>query len=258
MRKIEKFATSVNGLKITYYKSGSGAPLLFLHGGRTNALTYERLLLHLSKNYTVIAPDVPGYGQSNTPSVPWSFTEYASCMDDFLEKLALEKVAVMGYSMGGGIAAVLASVSSRVSGLILVDASGIQSAAKKRSRQDFRRFLFYMTHPQYARSFGLLAFAQVQFLWKHRLDYRKIASIQRKCFTTSYEHYLQDIKIPTQLVWGDQDWIYPMEVARTYQKKIPKSKLHTVSGNHDWLVYNPLLIPGHVLSSIQPASKSVR
>jgi pimeloyl-ACP methyl ester carboxylesterase len=239
---LEKFTTRINGLTVAYHKFGSGEPLLFLHGGRTHARTYRKLLLHLSKNHTVLAPDIPGYGQSDTPSVAWSFIEYALFMDDLLKRLGIEKTTVVGHSMGGGIAAVLASTSDKVSRLILIDAAGVRGASGEGGPQDLRRLWFYGTHPQHAGSCGTLLFALVQFIWKHRLDWSATTSTRYKCFTTPYEDYLRNIQVPTQLIWGDRDWVYPLDIARAYQEQIPNSELVIVSGNHDWPIYNPLLL----------------
>src|SRR5438045_176580 len=98
MQPETKQTITTNNQQVTYYKFGHGKPLLFLHGGRVRALTFRKLLQHLAQEYTVIAPDIPGYGDSETPKGVWSFTDYAAFFDAFLRDLDLEKVTVMGYS----------------------------------------------------------------------------------------------------------------------------------------------------------------
>ncbi len=242
-----KHVTSVNGLHVTYYSLGNGEPLLFLHGGRVRAKTFKPLLLLLSKKYTVIAPDIPGFGSSDTPQQAWSFAEYGAFFDTFLEQLNIQNATVMGYSMGGGIAANLAAASKRVTKLVLIDASGIHRPKEQRSHHDGQRLWFYLRHPQHVAAFGRLLRDYAQYAWKHRSDYRHMRAIRRACFDALYDDNLRRIVQPTALIWGKDDWIYPIATARAFQEHIPQAKLKIVQGNHDWLVYAPLLIRQHVL-----------
>ena len=49
------------------------------------------------------------------------------------------------------------------------------------------------------------------------------------------------IEIPTLILWGKDDWVFPMETGTKLQQHIPHSTLEIVDGNHDWIVYNPEL-----------------
>jgi len=89
-----KYVITVNGLHVGYYRYGSGPPLLFLHGGRVRARTFKRLLALLAERYTVIAPDIPGFGESDTPHDVWSFANYAVFFDAFLSTLNAEAVTL--------------------------------------------------------------------------------------------------------------------------------------------------------------------
>jgi pimeloyl-ACP methyl ester carboxylesterase len=236
-----KRTAHINGLNITYCQFGSGVPLLFLHGGRVRARTFRRLLVLLSKKYTVIAPDIPGFGGSDTPTAAWSFADYAVFFDDFLSHLNITQATVMGYSMGGGIALNLAAMSKRTACLVLIDASGI-NRKDKGSYHDMRRLRFYLTHPSYTLAFAVLVRDYAQYIWKHRGDRAHMKRIRQTCFETSNSKALRNITVPTRLLWGSDDWIYPLTVAHEFQKRISQATLETVPGNHDWPVYNPLLI----------------
>jgi pimeloyl-ACP methyl ester carboxylesterase len=238
---MEKQTYFINGQSVTIYMYGTGEPLLFLHGGRVEARTFKGLIKHLGKRYRVIAPDVPGYGSSPTPKDEWSFADYAAFFDLLLGKLDLSKVTVVGYSMGGGIALNLAANSARISNLVLIDASGLTEAQAERSRHhDGRRLWFYMTHPQYISTLGILLRDYGLFLWSHRKDYDQLRMIRIKCRQLSNDEAIRRITVPTSIIWGKDDWIYPLEVAYESQRNIPNSELHIVEGNHDWLLYTPL------------------
>lgn len=245
---IEKHKVNINGLTVTYYQLGAGRPLLFLHGGRVRALTFKKMLRLLGRRYQVIAPDIPGYGGSQTPHESWSFTEYAQFFDDFLAQLRLKNVTLVGYSMGGGIALNLAAMSKRIAQLVLVDSAGQRSEQTIGNKhRDLQRLSFYLSHPRYALSLMVLARDYTYFLLKHATDYRHIKRIRQACFGASYEPVIRQLNLSVLLVWGRDDTIYPLENARQLHRKIRNSSLQTVPGNHDWPVYNPSVILDHMI-----------
>lgn len=244
---LQKHETTIDGLNLTYYESGRGSPLLFLHGARVRAITFRRLLLYLSKRYTVIAPDMPGYGSSDTPQEAWSYANYAHFLESFLAELSLHDVTVVGYSMGGAMGFHLAASSTRVSKLILIDPAGVHGKDRISMKdfihlQAYKRLKFYTTHPMYWRAAAILLRDGAQFAWKHRADRRQLARIRSACFSTPHEEALRHIKIPTTLIWGVNDWLIPVSRAEQIQRYVPQATLETVPGNHDWLVYDPLYI----------------
>ena len=67
MRKVQSHMAKVDSKHLNYYQVGNGPWLLFLHGSRVDALTFKKFITLLAQHYTVIAPDIPGYGASFTP-----------------------------------------------------------------------------------------------------------------------------------------------------------------------------------------------
>jgi pimeloyl-ACP methyl ester carboxylesterase len=240
--KVARNTITIDNLRVRYYQLGTGMPLLFLHGGRVRALTFKRSLEELSKHYTVIAPDIPGYGASGTPKDIWSYKDYAVFFEGFLEKLGLNDITLAGYSMGGGIAFNLAAINSRVNRLVLIDASGLHPISAKPNSHDLRRLLFYLKHPSYYAILIALTREYVKFIWKHRDDYWYIQAIRRSCRVTSYEDALRHVTVPTLLLWGRDDWIIPATNATEFQTYMPQAVIKTVEGNHDWPLYKPELL----------------
>ncbi len=97
--------TIIDGVAISYLEHGQGLPVVYLHGGGTEASTNTRLILDLGHNYRVIAPDIPFFGKSGIPIHIKRFEDYSIVFETFLEKLGVSDVIVIGYSFGGGIAA---------------------------------------------------------------------------------------------------------------------------------------------------------
>ena len=240
--KVTRRTLTIDGLNTTYYCLGTGPTLLFLHGGRLRALTFMPLLRLLAQRYTIIAPDLPGYGASATPRETWSYKDYAVFLEAFLAKLQLKNVVLVGYSMGGGIAGNLAANSRRVKRLVLVDAAGCRSVGRRTKRgRSIGRIFFYLRHPSLWGVFWSMGHDYAKYLWKHRYDHAHMKLVRQSCATTSEQAWGQ-ISVPTLLLWGRDDQIIPLKVGQTLQKCIPGSTLEIVSGNHDWLLYNPVLI----------------
>jgi len=244
---MKQLTLTINDQQVAYWRQGKGQSVLFLHGGRVRARTFRKLLVNLAKEYEVIAPDIPGYGSSPTPKKVWSFVDYADFFDDFLAKLNLTNVIVIGYSMGGGVALNMAARSKRVSRLVLIDTSGLTLPEVKMSHHDLSRLWFYLSHPRYLPALYVLVRDYATFLWSHARDFECIQRTRARCQDTSYDETLQDIAVPTDIIWGRQDWIYPLVVADEFQRRIPHAILHIVPGNHDWPVYSPERVVGTVL-----------
>lgn len=100
---------SANGLEIYYQVHGSGSPLVLLHGGLATVNDFGPLLPALSQNRQVIAVELEGHGRTALVGRPLSFENMADDVSALIRQLHLERVDVVGYSLGGGSALHLAS-----------------------------------------------------------------------------------------------------------------------------------------------------
>lgn len=244
---MKKHFLNLQGINLRYYTLGSGKPLLFLHGGRVRALTFKKNLELLSKHFLVIAPDLPGHGDSSTPHELWTFADYAKFFDLFLEQLKLNDVIVIGYSRGGGIALYLTEISDKVSQAIFIDAAGVMKNTHKVLFSDIRRLFFYIIHPHYYSLLISLLKEYIFYHMKHLLDMNGVAKNRNAARSLEYNPKNKKI-IPTYILWGKDDWVLPLEHGYKLHKKIAHSKFEIVEGNHDWILYNPQLFIKKILS----------
>ncbi|WP_433796423.1 alpha/beta fold hydrolase [Actinoplanes sp. CA-252034] len=117
----------IGGRAIAYTIAGHGEPLLLLHGLGGTRRTWDRMIDTLAATHTVIAPDLPGHGDSDAPA-DYSLGAHAAALRDLLVALHHPSVSVVGHSLGGGIALQFAyQFPDRVSRLALISSGGLGS-----------------------------------------------------------------------------------------------------------------------------------
>jgi pimeloyl-ACP methyl ester carboxylesterase len=220
---------SVRGCNITLMRGGSGPPLLFLHGS-SGAGAWLPFMQSLAAKFDVIVPEHPGFGASDNPDWLDTIHDLAYFYLDFLEQLGLERVHLVGVSLGGWIAAELAvRNTSRLASLTLVDAAGIHVSGSKQIdtflRNDEQRIRDFFHDP--ARADEMIARVLKPELedvaMKNRIATAKLAW-QPRAYDPHLRKWLHRINVPTLIIWGANDRLFPMEYAYAYHQLIPGSK----------------------------------
>jgi pimeloyl-ACP methyl ester carboxylesterase len=117
---------TIHGYRRAYRIAGSGPAILLIHGIGDNSTTWNTIQAKLAQRFTVIAPDLLGHGRSDKPRADYSVAAYANGMRDLLSVLEIERVTVVGHSLGGGVAMQFAyQFPHLVERLILVGAGGV-------------------------------------------------------------------------------------------------------------------------------------
>ena len=117
---------TIHGHRRAFVKEGHGPALLLLHGLGCDHTTWLPVIQALSRRYTVIAPDLLGHGLSDKPRADYSVGGYANGMRDLLTVLGIDKVTVVGHSLGGGVAMQFAyQFPERTERMILVATGGL-------------------------------------------------------------------------------------------------------------------------------------
>jgi pimeloyl-ACP methyl ester carboxylesterase len=116
----------IHGYWRAFRMVGSGPPLLLIHGIGDSSETWLKVIPELARRYTVIAPDLLGHGESAKPRADYAIAAYACGMRDLLSVLDVDRVTVVGHSLGGGIAMQFAyQFPDRCERLVLVGSGGI-------------------------------------------------------------------------------------------------------------------------------------
>ena len=112
----------VDGQRLHYVEAGQGEPILLLHGWSGSTFSMRRTIPELANHYRVIALDLLGYGYSGRPAdADYSTDRQAELLIHFMDRLQVDRTTVLGHSMGGGVAMLLAlRHPERVERLVLV------------------------------------------------------------------------------------------------------------------------------------------
>ena len=225
----ESFET-VDGCKTRLMRGGKGAPLVVLHGA-AGAGAWLPYMETLSQSFDVIVPEHPGFGGSDTPGWLDNVSDLAYFYLDFLAQLGLDGVHVVGNSLGGWLGAEIAVRDcARLKSLTLSAAAGIHVKGVPKGdiflwspEQSWRN----MFHDQrIAEEFVARPLSDAEQLaaMKNRLIVAKLAW-QPRLYNPDLAKWLHRIAVPTQLLWGDQDKVFPPAYGSAYRQLIPNAKL---------------------------------
>ncbi|MEM3587473.1 MAG: alpha/beta hydrolase, partial [Candidatus Jordarchaeaceae archaeon] len=98
----------INGVNISYEEAGSGETIVFVHGLWVDRRCWLHQKKHFSKNFKVVTYDLRGHGESDKPSKQYSVWTHGEDLYALIKHLELKQVNVVGHSMGGMVACVLA------------------------------------------------------------------------------------------------------------------------------------------------------
>lgn len=228
----ETFET-VTGCRIRMMRKGQGEPLLFLHGA-SGAQRWLPFMESLAQSHDVIVPEHPGFGASDMPEWLDNVADLAHFYRDLMDHLGLDKVHLVGTSLGGWIAAELATCScEKLKSLTLVAPAGLSVPGVRRpdmfmwSPEELRRKLFH--DPELAKSAPVPATEEeVMLALKNRLTTAKLGWDTRM-HNPQLRKWLHRIQVPTLIIWGDDDQILPLAYGAAYRDLIPASSLEIFS-----------------------------
>ncbi|HXG06618.1 MAG TPA: alpha/beta fold hydrolase [Nitrososphaera sp.] len=221
----------VGDIQVRYADLGSGAPVLLIHGLGGSIESWTNNIDELARTMRVIAIDLPGFGQSDKPKISYTVKFYRDFLVDFIDQIQIDKISVVGSSLGGHIAAEIAiSHPELVEKLVLACPAG----ALPRS---------YRGSPALRRYVKVLESRTVQEVKKvlHTADNKAVddsyaRTVLEKVSAPGSKHAflsalrgstraprltirrLNRIKASTLLLWGKDDIMIPVRFAEPFVK----------------------------------------
>ncbi|NTW24312.1 MAG: alpha/beta hydrolase [Lentimicrobium sp.] len=222
------FADLNGGIKLAYIDEGKGSEtILMIHGLGSYLPAWKKNISELSKNYRVIAVDLPGYGKSSKEPHSGLMTFYAGVIAEFIQKMELGKVNLAGHSMGGQISMVLTLEKPElVKRLILVDPAGFEvfHAGQKNWFKDVmtpnlvRLTTVEAIETNLASNFYRMP-DDARFMIEDRIIMRDADDFEAYCLAVARSVHgmideavidkISGIKVPTLIFFGENDMLIP-------------------------------------------------
>jgi pimeloyl-ACP methyl ester carboxylesterase len=225
----------------------NGPVLVLIHGSNASLFTWEPWVKRLGDTFRIVSMDMPGHGLTGAvPNHDYSQEGMVKFVAEVADRLGLQKFAIAGNSMGGGVAARFAEEHpDRVSALILVDAAGetmlkggdhIPLVFRIARTPVLNQIILHIT-PRSLAEEGLndavvhkeiINDRMIDTYWElARMTGSRAATGERFSlpFDETVKKHISDIKAPTLILWGAQDHLIPVESAHRFQADIPGSQL---------------------------------
>jgi pimeloyl-ACP methyl ester carboxylesterase len=280
---------TVQNLEIFYREAGSrSAPtIVLLHGFPTSSHMFRNLIPALADQFHVVAPDYPGFGNSAMPDVKafdYTFDRLAEVIDDFLEKLELQRYSLYVMDYGAPVGFRLAvRHPDRIESLIIQNGNAYVEGLRE-FWDPIRKYWKDRT-PENAKALaGFISPEGVEWQYTHgvrnkasispdnwNVDLRHLTkegnpAIQLALFYDyqnniphypTWQAYFRKYQPPTLIVWGKNDYIFPAEGAYPYKKDLKNIEFHLLETGHFALEEDGVLIADLMRKflSMQLASK---
>lgn len=239
---LEQRGIDVKGLHIEYLEGGKGNVLVLLHGFGANKDNWTRIGKYLTPYFRVIAPDLPGFGESGTdPDGDYTIGVQAERVKAFVQTLGLKSFHLGGNSMGGNIAGVYAArYPGDVKSLLLISPGGVASSEKSemvrlltegkpnplivKTVEDYERLMdfVFVKRPYIPRPIKRVL---IEEAIRHRpLNFEIFKQLIKSVGVPPLEGLLKGLKVPTLIVWGEKDRVLHVSGAKILESVMPKAE----------------------------------
>jgi pimeloyl-ACP methyl ester carboxylesterase len=228
-----EFSHKTRDVHVRLLRAGHGRMLVFLHGAG-GFPGWTIFLETLSAQFDVLAPEHPGFGNSDNPQSIRSVSDMAMYYLDFLDGLDAEQVHLVGHSLGGWIAAELAvRNSNRLASLVLIAPAGIRVRGVPAgdnfiwSPEETVRNLYHdqsLAEQILART---LTEQEAELALKNRFMAAKLGW-EPRWFNPALERWLHRLQLPTLVLWGENDKLLPSRYAALWGERVPEAKVEVI------------------------------
>lgn len=222
--------TRVGSYTIHSEHSGTGPPVVLLHGLSGSRRWWRFTTPALAARYRVHVPELIGFGGSRGARRLPDIAGMAAVLAEWLAAHELERVRLVGHSMGGQIAVHVAASRVMPDRLVLVNPSGLPRVW---SLREAARWVAGALPP---RTWGAPTFVPTIAADALRTGPRRLLRATRHLLTDDVTDLLPRITCPTLVVWGELDPVLPREHSRMLAERIPHARLVMVAG----AAHNPM------------------
>jgi pimeloyl-ACP methyl ester carboxylesterase len=221
----------VDSLLTQYERMGKGKAVLVLHGWGDSSAGWQALAKELADSFEVILIDLPGFGGTQSPKETWGLGDYATFVGLFLKKIRLQPHAIIGHSNGGSIAIRgLANKTFTTDRLILLDSAGIRTeyVGRKKAIRLVTKTGKLLTKPLPASVRKKLRKKVYDTVGSDMLVVERLQETFKLVVTDDVQQDAATLKLPTLLIYGEDDLATPVQYGRMFHHLIAGSKLEIV------------------------------
>ncbi|HME05051.1 MAG TPA: alpha/beta fold hydrolase [Solirubrobacteraceae bacterium] len=257
MAEFEEWQIALHGRRVIYRITGSGPPVVLIHGMLNSSRHWQEVAERLAYEHTVVAPDLIGHGDSAAPRGDYSLGAHAASIRDLLAAIGIERATIVGHSLGGGVAMqFFYQFPQRVERLALVSSGGlgrdVGPLLRTAALPGMSKLLAATIHPRLLgalwdggarmrrRGMGggtyLQAVARALRPLENRdareaflQTLRAVIDSRGQRVGATDRLYLLEL-LPTLIVWGERDHTIPIEHGRAAHRAIRGSRMRTLSG----------------------------
>jgi pimeloyl-ACP methyl ester carboxylesterase len=256
-REFDEWQIELHGRRVIYRVAGSGPPIVLIHGMLNSSSHWQSVASNLAGEYTVIAPDLIGHGDSAAPRGDYSLGAHAASIRDLLAAVGVDRATLVGHSLGGGVAMqFFYQFPQRVERLVLISSGGlgheVSPLLRTAALPGMSALLSATIHPRMldalreagrrlrergasrgvylqaiARALAPLENRDARAAFLHTL--RAVIDVHGQRVSATDRLYLLE-SIPTLIVWGERDNTIPLEHGRAAHEAIPHSSFRTLPG----------------------------
>ena len=223
----------IDDISVNYIDQGQGDVILLLHGRGANITMYQGIISNLAQNHRVIALDMPGFGKTTEPSVPWCVDDYVDFVLKFIASFELTKLSIVVHSFGGRVFFKMNAredLPFQIEKAVLIDSAGILPKKTWKQKVSLRCYKIGR---------AVMSTKVLHFLYPDAVedmrrkrgsaDYNSATPVMRatlvKVVNEDLEPLMHLVKCPTLLIWGDLDTATPLSDAKKMEELIPDTGL---------------------------------
>jgi pimeloyl-ACP methyl ester carboxylesterase len=253
--QFEEWQIELHGRTMIYRVAGSGPPVVLIHGMLNSSGHWERVARALAHDYTVIAPDLIGHGDSAAPRGDYSLGAHAASIRDLLAATGIERATIVGHSLGGGVAMqFFYQFPQRIERLALISSGGlgheVSPLLRTAALPGTAALLSLTIQPRLLaglagagarlRERGVAGGVYLQAIERalrplqsagareaFLQTLRAVIDVRGQRVSANDRLYLLEA-VPTLIVWGERDNTIPIEHGRAAARAIPGSRFATV------------------------------
>lgn len=236
---LPQFVVPIDGIRTAYFDAGRGPAILFLHGLASNFTHWIHVAPHFADRFRVLGIDLPGHGETGPAHGPLSARAFAAHVRRFLDRFGIDRVLLVGHSLGGMVAAQTAIDSpDRIERLVLINPAGFQSMPRPLRLAGHlllrRRLLDTLLPPLWKTVLANVFFQQNEYTrgFIRSVDESAtaddiqafsaaIAGLRSDFLDRDFLEVLHRIDRPTLLLWGQEDRLTPAAPLRAVSRKLP-------------------------------------